>query len=73
MVGCFDPLRPPGLSTVSSCGSNSLGEVWSLLGALEVPYNFEKNYTYQNHIWTETFVTNFFCATHPTKGSLSKN
>ena len=57
MVGCFDPLRPPGLSTASSCGSNSLGEVWSLLGALEVHYNLEKNYTYRNHIWTKTFVT----------------
>ena len=65
MVGCFDPLRPPGLSTVSSCGSNSLGEVWSLLGALEVPYNLEKNYTYQNHIWTKTFVTNFFLCNPP--------
>ena len=30
-MGFFDPLRPPGLSTASSCGSNSLGEVWSLL------------------------------------------
>ena len=60
MVGCFDPLRPPGLSTASSCGSNSLGEVWSLLSALEVSYTLKKNYTYQNHIWTETFVTKIF-------------
>ena len=60
MVGCFDPLRPPGLSYASSCGSNSKGEVWSILGALEVPYTPEKNYTYQNHIWTTTFVTKIF-------------
>ena len=60
MVGCFDPLRPPGLSTASSWESNSLGEVWSLLSALEVSYTLKKNYTYQNHIWTETFVTKNF-------------
>ena len=39
---CFDLLRPSGLSTASSCGSNSKGEVWSILGALEVPYTPEK-------------------------------
>ena len=35
-------------------------EVWSILGALEVPYTPQKNYTYQNHIWTATFVTRKF-------------
>ena len=60
MVGCFDPLRPPGLSTASSCGSKGLGEIWSLQSTFEVPYTLVKNYTYQNHIWTETFVTKFF-------------
>ena len=60
VVGCFDPFRPPGLSTASSCGSNSKGEVWSLLSALEVPHTPEKNYTYQNHIWSTTFVTQIF-------------
>ena len=72
MVGCFDPFRPLGLSTASSCGNNSKGEVWSLLSALQVPYTPETNYTYQNHVWTTTFVTKFFCATHATRGSLSK-
>ena len=62
VVGCFDPLRPSGLSTASSCVSYSQGEVGSILGALEVPYTPEKNYTYQNHIWATTFVTkNFLC------------
>ena len=60
VVGCFDPLRPPGLSTASSCDSNSKGEVWSLLSTLESPYRYQKNYTYQNHIWKTTFVTNKF-------------
>ena len=57
VVGYFDPLRPSGLSTASSCVSYSQGEVGSILGALEVPYTPEKNYTYQSHIWTTTFVT----------------
>ena len=62
VMGCFDPLRPSGLSTASSCVSYSQGEVGSILGALEVPYTPEKNYTYQSHIWTTTFVTkNFLC------------
>ena len=60
VVGCFDPLRPSGLSTASSCVSYSQGEVGSILGTLEVPYTPEKNYTYQSHIWTTTFVTNKF-------------
>ena len=60
VVGCFDHLRPPGLSTASSCVSYSQGEVGSILGTLEVPYTPEKNYTYQNHILTTSFVTKFF-------------
>ena len=65
VVGCFDPLRPPGLSTANSCDSNSKGEVWSLLSPLEVPYTPEKNYTYQNHIWETTFVTKTFLSDPP--------
>ena len=42
VMECFDPLRPSGLSTASSCGSYSKGEVGSILGALEVPYTPEK-------------------------------
>ena len=57
VVGCFDPLRPSGLSTGSSCMSYSQGEVGSILGALEVPHTPEINYTYQSHIWTTTFNT----------------
>ena len=57
VVGCFDPLRPSGLSWASSCVSYSQGEVGSILGALEVPYTPEKNYTYQNHIMDYNFCS----------------
>ena len=61
----LDPYMAPKMFRPSSCVSYSQGEVWSILGALEVPYTPEKNYTYQNHIWTETFVTNFFLCDPP--------
>ena len=39
---------------------SGFGYSWSILGPLEVPYTPEKNYTYQDHIWTTTFVTKKF-------------
>ena len=68
----LDPYMAPKICTASSRGSYIRGEVWSILGALEVPYTPEKNYTYQNSVWATTFVTKIFCVTHPTRGSLSK-
>ena len=69
MVGNFDPPRPPGLSLASSCGSNSKGEVWNLLSPLasRYPIPMKKLYfcTYQNHIWTTTFVHNCFLCDPP--------
>ena len=53
----LDPYMAPKMFRSSSCKSYNLGEVGSILGALEVPYTPEKNYTYQNHMWTTTFVT----------------
>ena len=58
----LDPYMAPKMSWPSSCVSYSQGEVGSILVALGVPYTPEKNYTYQNHKWTTTFVTKiFFC------------
>ena len=59
----LDPYMAPNFCTASSRGATAGREVWSILGALEVvPYTPEKNYTYQNHIWTTTFVTkNILC------------
>ena len=68
----LDPFMASLKSKTSSIDPYIKGEVWSLLSALEVPYTPEKNYTYQNHIWATTFVTKIFCATPPTRGSLSK-
>ena len=53
----LDPYMAPKICTASSRGSYIRGEVWSILSTLEVPYTPEKNYTYQNHIWTTTFVS----------------
>ena len=69
----LDLYQATSMSTARSSDPYCQYEVWSLLSTLEAPYRYQKNFTYQNHIWTETFVTKFFCATHPTRGSLSKN
>ena len=60
---------PP--STASFWGSNSKGEVWSLLSALEVPYTPEKIILTKIMYGLPLLLLKFFCATHPTMGSLS--
>ena len=68
MERCLGTSRTSWPSKTNSCQSYSKGKVRSLLRALESPYTPEKNFTYQNHIWTETFVTKIFCRTPPSRG-----
>ena len=61
----MDPFMASLKSKTSSIDPYIKGEVWSLLSALEVLYTPENNYTYQNHIWATTFVTNNFLCNPP--------
>ena len=68
----LDPFMASLKSKTSSIDPYSKGEVWSLLSALEVPYTPEKIILTKIMYGLPLLLQKNFCATPPTRGSLSK-